>query len=236
MFIRILIISIFVNSIVLGQFISPKIKFREEFYDFGSINRGDIVEHFFEFFNIGDDTLKIAYISATCGCSAGLLNKREFQPGEKGNLIVRFNSTGKYGIQTNKIFVHTNDPDNPIKVLTIRAEVISKIDTLNAAKIVLDRITHDFGNIEEGKIHETLFVIKNMGRDTLEIQEIITSCGCTAAVPRKRRIAPNEQTEFKVQLDTTNRFGSLKNEIIVRTNDPIQPETHLYLIAVVNKN
>lgn len=194
------------------------------------------MEHFFEFFNIGADTLKIAYISTTCCCSTGVLSKREFQPGEKGNLVVRFNLTGKYGIQTNKIFIHTNDPDNPIKVLPIRAEVISKIDTLNAAKIRLDRTIYDFGNIEERKIHKTSFVIKNMGRDTLEIREIITSYGCTAAVPRKRRIAPNEQTEFKVQLDTTNRFGSLKNEIIVRTNDPIQPETHLYLIAVLFKN
>lgn len=166
--------------------------------NFGSINRGDTVEHFFEFFNIGAYTLKIAYISATCCCSAGVLSKREFQPSEKGNLVVRFNLTGKYGIQTNKIFIHTNDPENPIKVLPIRAKVISKIDTLNAAKIRLDRTIYDFGNIEERKIHETSFVIKNMGRDTLEIREIITSCGCTAAVPRKRRIAPNEQTEFKV--------------------------------------
>lgn len=156
------------------------------------------MEHFFEFFNIGADTLKIVYISATCCCSAGVLSKREFQPGEKRNLVVKFNLTGKYGIQTNKIFIHTNDPENPIKVLPIRAKVISKIDTLNAAKIRLDRTIYDFGNIEERKIHETSFVIKNMGHDTLEIREIITSCGCTAAVPRKRRIAPNEQTEFKV--------------------------------------
>lgn len=216
-----------------AQFIKPQMKFVEDTYDFGKVKQNDVVEHTFEFFNAGGDTLKILDISTSCGCSVGKLSKREFAAGEKGTIDVRFDTRGKLGNQVQRIYIRTNEPDNPTKVITIKAQVY--IDTTGAPKIFFDRLFHNFGKVEEGKIYETSFAFMNTGQSTLEIVDIHSSCGCAAAIPRKRKLNPGETSEVRVEFNSTNFSGLVTRYIAVRSNDPSNPEIYLTIQAEVVK-
>ena len=48
----------------------PKIKFAETSYDFGTALQDTQVKHVFKFKNVGNDTLKIAQVQTSCGCTA----------------------------------------------------------------------------------------------------------------------------------------------------------------------
>jgi len=222
---------------VFAQFITPQIHFNFESHDFGKIEQGVVIDFTFEFSNSGGDTLQITNVSTSCGCSAALLTKRSLAAGEKGSLKVTYNSKGKLGMQSNIIYVYSNDPIYPQKAITIKADVFvsQEKESKPQPKIEFDRIIHDFGIIEEGKIFDTVFKFKNIGTDTLAINDIQTSCGCTAAIPKKRKLPPGESSEIRVEMDTANRFGSISRMVTVKTNDPDVPEFHLTLRAEVVK-
>jgi hypothetical protein len=214
-----------------GQFIKPQLKFVEDTFDFGRVRQNDIVTHTFEFYNVGGDTLKILDISASCGCSVGSLKKREYAAGERGFLDVRFDTHGKFGNQIQRIYLRTNEPDNPTKIITIKAQVY--IDTTGTPKIFFDKLFHNFGKVEEGKIYETSFAFTNTGQGTLEIVDIHSSCGCAAAIPKKRKLNPGETSEVKVEFNSTNYNGLVTRYVTIRSNDPSNPEIILTIQADV---
>ncbi len=227
------ILVFFITSLSFAQFIQPQMKFVEDVYDFGKIKQNSVVEHTFEFFNAGGDTLKILDISASCGCSVGKLSKKEFAAGEKGTIDVRFDTRGKFGNQIQRIYIRTNEPDNPTKIITIKAQVY--IDTTGAPKIFFDKLFHNFGKIEEGKIYETSFAFMNTGEGTLEIIDVHSSCGCAAAIPKKRKLKPWEMSEVRVEFNSTNYSGLVTKYITIRSNDPNNPEVFLTIQAEVLK-
>ncbi|MBL7959072.1 DUF1573 domain-containing protein [bacterium] len=100
-----------------------KIEFTEEEFNFGKIKEGELVEHVFTFTNIGNDTLKIAQVRASCGCTATLLSANRIPPRGMGEIKTTFNSKGRFGIQKKTLTVFSNDSDSPAIKLVFRAEI-----------------------------------------------------------------------------------------------------------------
>lgn len=100
-----------------------KIKFTEEEHDFGKIKEGDVVEHIFSFTNVGIDTLIIAQVRASCGCTAALLSASRIAPKGKGEIKTTFKSKGRAGKQNKTLTVFSNDPEFPAKKLSFHAEI-----------------------------------------------------------------------------------------------------------------
>jgi hypothetical protein len=106
----------------------PEITFEKVVHDFGNIEPGSQNVCEFKFTNTGDSLLKITEVSKTCGCTPYTLTKREYQPGESGTLKVEYNAS-KQPISVRKtLFVSSNDKTKPQVELTIRAEIVTKID------------------------------------------------------------------------------------------------------------
>lgn len=98
------------------------ISFSEYEHDFGTMAQGDAVTHLFEFTNTGDEPLIIDNCKGSCGCTVPQCPKEPIQPGEKGQIEVKFNSKGKKNQQTKKVTVNANtDPAQTF--LTIKAFV-----------------------------------------------------------------------------------------------------------------
>ncbi len=233
---NILLFVILSISFLYSQSIGPKITVKPIEYDFGDIIQGEIVSHTFIITNAGWDTLNIAHVRASCGCTAASPEKSLLAPGESTNLLVSFNSKGRIGKQTKFVYIQSNDLDIPEMKLTF----VGNIKTGDAkselqAKFVVPETEHDFGAVQEGKKVEYTFKIANFGTGDLLIKNIKTSCGCTAALVSSEKLAPGEKGSLKVELDTTDRLGKMSRTITITTNDPSEPQKILTIYADVQK-
>jgi hypothetical protein len=87
----------------------PALTWEKAEYDFGDINQGDKVQHTFKFVNTGTDPLIITNVEVTCGCTVPKGWPRDpIMPGDKGELEVMFNTSGKFGKQNKVVTVVSN--------------------------------------------------------------------------------------------------------------------------------
>lgn len=101
--------------------------FEESSFDFGKIKQGDIVKHSFKFKNDGENPLIITAAQASCGCTVPEYPKEPIAPGESGEILVQFNSTGKMGAQNKTVQITANTlPNTTTLVLKGEVEAVEK--------------------------------------------------------------------------------------------------------------
>ena len=96
-------------SVALAQ--KPaEIKFDKLTHDFGTFSeKSPVVSCTFTFTTVGESPLIINQAVASCGCTVPEYTKTPIQPGEKGEIKVTYNGTGKFpGHFKKSITVRTN--------------------------------------------------------------------------------------------------------------------------------
>lgn len=209
---KLCVIILFISMMVFSLAAESHIKFKETTIDFGEVNSGEIVDIKFEFENTGDSILIIKNISTSCGCAAAKLEKKEYQPGEKGALPVKFNSRGYYGRVTKSITMATNDKDNVYSRLKITGKVILK----NFAAIGLEPDLLDFEKVNIGKIFLKKMSVMNTGTIDLKIIEVTHS---PEIVPEfnEKIIKPGEDTTVKITFKPMQK-GRFSTFLKIKTN------------------
>ncbi len=108
--------------------IGPRIKFEKIYHNFGDVGPSSTNLCEFKFTNTGDSLLKITKVSKTCGCTPFTLAKKEYAPGESGTLKVKYNSAKTPILSVKRLFVYSNVESEPKTQLTVRAQIVLKID------------------------------------------------------------------------------------------------------------
>ncbi len=101
----------------------PKLSFDRSTHNFGTVTQNDIVVTNFVMTNGGKSDLIIYKTKASCGCTVSEPEKTLLKPGEKTNLKVTFNSTGKSGQHSKSVTVYCNDPTYSEAMVVIKADV-----------------------------------------------------------------------------------------------------------------
>lgn len=85
--------------------------------------------------------------------------------------------------------------------------------------IICEKSIHNFGEIKEidGPVSHT-FVIKNVGKAPLVIDNCTASCGCTTPVWTKKPIPPGKTGTVIVTFNPENRQGTFTKPISVFSN------------------
>lgn len=91
---------------------TTRIKFDHTFFDFGKLMQGEIVEHTYFFTNTGKADFYIQSVQASCGCTTPDYTRSAVKPGERGKIVVKFNTNGRSGKQSKSISVYGNLPKN----------------------------------------------------------------------------------------------------------------------------
>lgn len=73
----------------------PVMEFEKSEHDFGIIEQGTPQETIFTFTNTGNAPLVITNATSSCGCTVPNPPKEPIAPGEKGELVVKFNGSGQ---------------------------------------------------------------------------------------------------------------------------------------------
>lgn len=235
---RIMILILFAVSFINAQK-SPKYFVEKPQHNFGTIVEGEIVSHNFEIVNKGNADLVIEKVKASCGCTAAQPEKNVLKPNEKTSIKVEFNSKSRMGPQEKFIYIYTNDQVTPEQKLSFSCVIVDKLTAAKQKgkfpKLKLMKTSYDFGNVEEGKVVNAKLEFKNSGNDVLQIQDVKTSCGCTAALLSSKILKPGESGELRIDLDTANREGKLTRTITLLSNDPDQPAQTITLFVNIEK-
>tara|TARA_R100001369_G_scaffold45410_3_gene71625 strand:- start:511 stop:996 length:486 start_codon:yes stop_codon:yes gene_type:complete len=95
----------------------PVMKFEKTEFDFGTIAKGENVEHEFKFTNTGDAPLVIVNATSSCGCTVPEYSKEAVAPGEQGQLLVKYNGSGVNQVsKTVTIVANTKNGKETLKI------------------------------------------------------------------------------------------------------------------------
>jgi len=85
---------------------------------------------------------------------------------------------------------------------------------------------HNFGRINKGSIVKHTFQLKNVSKQTVTIEKIESSCGCTAALISKKVLKPNEVAKITAEFNTEGFTGFQEKYIqVYEKNNPIPIHT-----------
>jgi len=107
----------------------PKIDITPESWDFGKISESKLQTHNFEVKNIGNETLFIKQVFTSCGCTTASISSNKLEPAESASLKVDFDPRGARtpGRFKRDIFIESNDPEHPTKIISIFIELDKKV-------------------------------------------------------------------------------------------------------------
>ena len=111
----------------------PVMSFSESTYDFGTINQGEAQEHVFTFTNTGEADLVIVDAKSSCGCTVPQYPKTPIAPGESGEMLVKFNGSGKN--QVSKTVTITANTQKGKEMISIKAFVTPKDGAVEGSPI-----------------------------------------------------------------------------------------------------
>jgi hypothetical protein len=119
------------------------------------------------------------------------------------------------------------------KVDQEKAAGASETNTITAA-MNFDKVSHDFGTIEEGETVQTAFNFTNTGKADLLIVDARGSCGCTVPkYPKNIPIKPGETGQILVSFDSSNKPNMQQKTVTISANTQSGRET-LRIKAMVN--
>jgi uncharacterized cupredoxin-like copper-binding protein len=114
----------------------------------------------------------------------------------------------------------------------IFAQKVAVADSV--AQIKFQESTHDFGTIKEGEKLEHIFKFENIGKKSLTIANVMTTCGCTATHWTKKVLAPGEKGEITVRFDTKGKIGQ-QTKIVTVISNAYNARERLFIRTVVVK-
>jgi hypothetical protein len=112
----------------------------------------------------------------------------------------------------------STDPSKKAKA-NDSATIAAETPTTDAPVMTFDKLSYDFGTINEGEIVETVFTFTNTGSSDLIILNARGSCGCTVPdYPKDQPIAPGDSAEVTVKFDSNNKPNANNRSVTFTTN------------------
>lgn len=100
-------------------------------------------------------------------------------------------------------------------------------------KLLVAKDTWDFGFAPQDAYISHRFFLQNTGDDTLFIEEVKPTCGCTVALLEKHELAPGEKVPVTITVGTKKFSGTLSKKIHVISSDKESPRYPLTFTATV---
>lgn len=123
------------------------------------------------------------------------------------------------------------------KVLSlVTISLLSCASLLTQPKIqIVGGETFDFGETYKGDKVERKVTIKNIGTQTLVIDRVHASCGCTATLLAEKTVPPGKTTSLSIGFDSKNFYGEVHKSVTVFSNDPNNASTEIKFKAFIKE-
>jgi len=100
----------------------PNIKFSKLNFNFGTIEKGEVISRYISFKNDGKRDLVISNVKSSCGCTVADWPKNPIAPNHSDSLLLELNSSSLNGKIMKTVTIISNSKPNT-KVITINAQI-----------------------------------------------------------------------------------------------------------------
>lgn len=186
--------------------------FNKTRHDFGTVARGADVEYRFEIQNIYEETIHIADVRTSCGCTAPSLENQTLKTWEKGYVVAKFNTRTFRGQHGATLTVTIDQP--------FRAEVQLRVEGNIRGDVVFYPGSVRFANVDQGQEHQQKVRVSYAGRSDWQIEDIKSvSDYYRVEMTEVAREAGKIDYELLVRLTDDAPPGYFNDQLVVVTND-----------------
>lgn len=105
-----------------SNFDQPNIKFSKLDFNFGIVNKGQVISRYITFKNDGKRDLVISNVKSSCGCTIANWPKNPIAPNNSDSLLLELNTSSLNGKIMKTVTIISNSNPNT-KVITINAQI-----------------------------------------------------------------------------------------------------------------
>jgi hypothetical protein len=210
-----------------------KISFSEIMWDFGYVPRTGKVVHTYHIKNIGQDTLIVAKVRTTCGCTTTPLTSEIIAPDETTDMKVYFDPK-KIAIGdeiTRKLQVISNDPVNPFAEVQFSAKMGK---TSSLIKITPQEI--DFDTIFRGAEEVRTLTIENISGENLSMEQIEGPGEDVDLDLKNNNLKPGESIKVSLKLKNEAPPGNLHTSLTLDFECSKRARVSIPIQAVIIQN
>jgi len=120
-----------------------------------------------------------------------------------------------------------------IVIFTLVLALSGTLASAAQPRMIFESTEIDLGNIDAGKVVELKFKFKNAGDETLIINSINSSCGCTVPKLEKKEYQAGETGAIPVKFDSRGLSGKIAKTITITTNQQDNAYTTLKIKGTV---
>jgi hypothetical protein len=122
----------------------------------------------------------------------------------------------------------------PAEKPPVTVKPLPKIEvTADAPRIKIEKASVDFGQVGPGSNHKTEYQFTNIGKETLKIDHVQSTCGCTVPQLEKKEYAHGESGTVRVNFQAAAVKGPMTKHLYIVSNDPRSPRAELEVKADV---
>ncbi len=187
-------------------------------FDFGSMNRGSVVEHRLTLKNTGNEPLHLGPIDASCGCTGALVSDEDLKPGEAGTLAITFDSRNFTGQVRKTVTVRTSPSIERPLVIEFTASIVDEI--------AVSPQQFWFKDAEVGRTSRISITIRNNGKEPLRLTGWRSQLpGFVLTLPSEP-IAEGDTVRIVGEFTPQKASPVISDAVFVRTTNPRRSELY----------
>ena len=198
--------------------------------------------------NVGSETMQIKRLVSSCSCAAAVCTVKEVAPGASAEISVRYNPAGHPGRFERKVFVYTQDGNDPSAVLKLSVNVSAGADLsgewpvqMGSIRFRRSEVTFKAGE----KAVETLRFINagdrsvalDVDRDFLPacLSVTFSSAEASSQSSLSMIISPGEEGVIKISLDPSMPGARETMKVILKGLD-LPPSRSTITVTVISSD
>jgi hypothetical protein len=193
----------------------PRIELTSTSLDLGTISDDKEIDTKIAFKNTGIATLEISNVKGSCGCTVPALTKKTYEPGESGEIDVKYSPKGKKGVQSVNVTISSNDPLQPTLNVALKAEIKPMLS--------VEPPVVQFGQAGRGEAKPQTLKILNRLPDVTITQVSTSTPRVLAKVVDTKDVEVNgeklKETTVEVSVAPDAGVGMLNESLTIRTSD-----------------
>lgn len=191
---------------------APRVDVDQAEHDFGSVDRGTVVEHRFEISNLGDEPLVLKRVDFSIRGMTGRV-QQNIEPGNSATLELRWDTRQYSGDWVGQARLETNDPQRRYIVLSMSGTVVPPIAVHPVPAVYLSQFKGE-------SVQSTLEITVNQERP-VNLNGLKPSSDRFAAA--LETVNPGRTFRLHVTAAQDADIGTWRDRLIVLTDDPEQP-------------